>query len=62
MAWGGAVYEIRREFELMYHGRFKGTHYEAGYKWGKLVERGCPVTRASSAFSTRLSACRICMG
>ena len=21
----------------MYHGRFKGTHYEAGYKWGKLL-------------------------
>ena len=21
----------------MYHGRFKGTHYEAGYKWGELL-------------------------
>jgi len=21
----------------MYHGRFKGTHYEVGYKWGKLL-------------------------
>jgi predicted choloylglycine hydrolase len=21
----------------MYHARFKGTHYEAGYKWGKLL-------------------------
>ena len=21
----------------MYHSRFKGTHYEAGYKWGKLL-------------------------
>lgn len=21
----------------MYHGRFKSTHYEAGYKWGKLL-------------------------
>lgn len=21
----------------MYHGRFKGTHYDAGYKWGKLL-------------------------
>lgn len=21
----------------MYHGRFKGTHYNAGYKWGKLL-------------------------
>ncbi len=21
----------------MYHGRFKGTHYEAGYKWGRLL-------------------------
>lgn len=25
----------------MYHGRFRGTHYEVGYKWGKLLyERG----------------------
>lgn len=23
----------------MYHGRFKGTHYEAGYKWGALVNK-----------------------
>lgn len=23
----------------MYHGRFKGTHYEAGYKWGALVHK-----------------------
>lgn len=23
----------------MYHGRFKGTHYEAGYKWGKLLRK-----------------------
>jgi len=21
----------------MYHGRFKGTHYNAGYKWGELL-------------------------
>ena len=21
----------------MYHSRFKGSHYEAGYKWGKSV-------------------------
>ena len=21
----------------MYHGRFTGTHYEAGYKWGRLL-------------------------
>ena len=21
----------------MYHGRFKGSHYEAGYRWGKLL-------------------------
>ena len=21
----------------MYHGRFKGTHYDAGYKWGSLL-------------------------
>ena len=21
----------------MYHGRFKGTHYAAGYKWGELL-------------------------
>jgi hypothetical protein len=20
----------------MYHGRFKGSHYNAGYKWGNL--------------------------
>ena len=23
----------------MYHGRFKGTHYEAGYKWGALLNK-----------------------
>ena len=23
----------------MYHGRFKGTHYEVGYKWGKLLSK-----------------------
>ena len=21
----------------MYHGRFKGSHYEAGYRWGELL-------------------------
>lgn len=23
----------------MYHGRFKGTHYEVGYKWGKMLAK-----------------------
>ncbi len=23
----------------MYHGRFKGTHYEVGYKWGQLLDK-----------------------
>lgn len=32
----------------MYHGRFKGAHYDAGYKYGKLLAdhgniiTGCP--------------------
>jgi len=23
----------------MYHGRFKGTHYEVVYKWGQLLDK-----------------------
>ena len=29
----------------MYHGRFKGNHYNAGYKWGNLLYNNNKINR-----------------
>lgn len=34
----------------MYHGRFKGSHYQAGYKWGKLLYEHGKVINDSPTF------------
>jgi predicted choloylglycine hydrolase len=34
----------------MYHGRFKGTHYEAGYKWGRMLREHGNVIKDSPTF------------
>ncbi len=34
----------------MYHGRFKGTHYEAGYKWGELLYKNSNIISNKHTF------------
>jgi predicted choloylglycine hydrolase len=34
----------------MYHGRFKGTHYEAGYKYGKFLADHGHIIKESPTF------------
>ena len=34
----------------MYHGRFRGTHYEAGFKWGQQLFRHGKVINDYPAF------------
>ena len=49
----------------MYHGRFKGTHYEAGYKWGKLLfEHGktlehCPTFTPDDEMRSFAQLCKV---
>jgi predicted choloylglycine hydrolase len=49
----------------MYHGRFKGTHYKAGYKWGKLLfERGktleyCPTFTPDDEMRAFAQLCKV---
>lgn len=35
----------------MYHGRFKGTHYEAGYKFGSTLRKHGIVISSSPTFT-----------
>ncbi len=35
----------------MYHGRFKGTHYEAGYRYGQMVKKHGHVITSSPTFN-----------
>ena len=30
----------------MYHGRFKGTHYNVGYKWGELLYKNNKISNS----------------
>lgn len=37
----------------MYHGRFKGTHYEAGFKWGELLYKNNNIISNKHTFGNR---------
>lgn len=47
----------------MYHGRFKGNHYEAGFKYGKLIRKNgikldyCPTFPITE---NRINFCKKC--
>lgn len=34
----------------MYHGRFKGTYYEAGYRYGQMIKKHGQVITSSLTF------------
>ena len=34
----------------MYHGRFKGNHYNAGYKWGNLLYKNNKIISKQHTF------------
>ena len=41
---------IDRSDSLMYHGRFKGTYYEAGYRYGQMIKKHGQVITSSLTF------------
>jgi len=42
----------------MYHSRFKGTHYNAGYKWGELLYKNNNIISNKPTFILLINVCQ----